>query len=88
MIVDDYMKLSKRRLAELLAERDAMDALTKQINAQKQVQIGTGAYYPPCFAEDGMCTNPFKDCINCPKRWTFGGGSVPCYGDNVNIAQQ
>ena len=20
-----------------------------------------------CYEEDGICTNPFKDCINCPK---------------------
>lgn len=22
----------------------------------------------PCYAPDGICTNPCRDCINCPKR--------------------
>lgn len=28
-------------------------------------------YQPPCF-HGGICTNPFKDCINCPRT----GGDV------------
>ena len=26
----------------------------------------------PCYAPDGICTNPCRDCINCPKRGTGG----------------
>ena len=26
----------------------------------------------PCYAPDGICTNPQMDCINCPKRGTGG----------------
>ena len=26
----------------------------------------------PCFAPNGVCTNPFHDCLNCPIQ--FGGG--------------
>ena len=27
-------------------------------------------YVTPCYAPDGICTNPQMDCINCPKRGT------------------
>lgn len=30
-------------------------------------------YVTPCYAPDGICTNPQMDCINCPKRGTTGG---------------
>ena len=63
---EDYMKLSKERLAELLEERD---------NTPTYIP-----YYPqiaqptkPCWAPDGVCTNPFRDCIGCPKTWDTGG---------------
>lgn len=61
MLFQDYMKLSKQRLAELLAERDMHD------------YIGSvGTFNPtevvPCWAEGGYCSNPYHDCINCPKK--------------------
>ena len=59
MTKEDYMKLSKEKLAELLVERD------------KQLLVLTSSYIPcnpmgyPC---DGThCTNPCHDCIGCPK---------------------
>ena len=60
---EDYLKLSKERLAELLAERDLSD------------QLAAFGPYPetwhvPCYAPNGICTNPHKDCINCPKDWS------------------
>lgn len=30
----------------------------------------------PCYAPDGICANPFGDCINCPKRGTGGTWST------------
>lgn len=27
----------------------------------------------PCYAPDGICTNPQMDCINCPKHRSSGG---------------
>ena len=30
----------------------------------------------PCYAPDGICTNPQRDCINCPKRGTGGAWST------------
>lgn len=29
-----------------------------------------------CYAPDGICTNPCRDCINCPKRGTGGTWST------------
>lgn len=33
-------------------------------------------YNPPCYAPNGICTNPQMDCINCPKRSTGGTWST------------
>jgi len=30
----------------------------------------------PCYAPNGICTNPQMDCINCPKRGTGGTWST------------
>lgn len=30
----------------------------------------------PCYAPDGICTNPCRDCINCPKIGTGGTWST------------
>ena len=32
--------------------------------------------YTPCYAPDGICMNPYGDCINCPKRGTGGTWST------------
>ena len=59
MVKDDYMKLDKERLAELLEERDERENLRKH-----------SQYMPSnSFLCDGrICTNPCFDCINCPRR--------------------
>lgn len=67
----DYMRLPKRRLAEMLVERDKIDS-------QRQAQLMTYPYpityeSKPCYAPDGICVNPQRDCINCPRL--FGGNS-------------
>lgn len=61
---EDYMKLPKERLAELLVEvmRQQMPALHMPFS---QVT--------PCYAPDGICTNLQRDCINCPKRGDMNG---------------
>lgn len=66
---EDYMKLSKERLAELLAERDL--ERPQRDNTYPPLVIPM-TYEPPCYAPNGICTNPQHDCINCPKLW--GGG--------------
>ena len=63
---NDYMKLSKERLAELLEERDKSPIFYYQ-------PALVGQHNPPCYAPDGICTNPQMDCINCPKRNSSGG---------------
>jgi hypothetical protein len=57
MTKEDYMKLSKERLAELLVEKDL-----------KSVIPAIEHYSSPCFA-GGQCINPFHDCINCPYQF-------------------
>lgn len=63
MTKEDYMKLSKERLAELLVERD----LEGTCDMQPQ------SYDPrPLCGFGGYCTNPFRDCVNCPGFYTSG----------------
>ena len=64
MTVEDYMKLPKRRLAELLVERDRQNFLPP-IWPDKPPQ------FLPCYAPGGICTNPQMDCINCPRHGNY-----------------
>ena len=61
---EDYMKLSKERLAELLEERDNQQNIQP---AYVPTIIQTNPYELPCWHKDGVCTNPHRDCINCPR---------------------
>jgi len=37
----------------------------------------------PCYAYGGTCTNPFHDCINCPKKNTPAGITInDCNGES------
>ena len=66
MTKEDYMYLPKARLAEMLVERDKQ--ITQQPINVPYVQIDNS-----CPNTGGLCTNPFRDCINCPKRgYTWG----------------
>lgn len=57
----DYMRLPKERLAELLVERDN-EILTP-------ITLPTIPSNPSLFWCDGIhCTNPQMDCINCPRH--------------------
>lgn len=65
MTKEDYMRLPKVRLAELLVERDK--------SVQPLIRImPTDSPRLQCYEPGGTCTNSFRDCINCPK--TFGSG--------------
>ena len=77
MIKEDYMRLPKERLAELLAERDEQDRNRTII--PYQLTLG-GQYNPPCYALDGICVNPQRDCINCPKSWSDGSNLTTAGG--------
>lgn len=58
MTKEDYMKLSKERLAELLAERDL-----GTMNNPAPVS----PYDPrPLCGFGGYCTNIHRDCVGCP----------------------
>jgi len=61
MTKEDYMYLPKARLAEMLVERDKQT--TQQPINVPYVQIDN-----ICPNTGGLCTNPFRDCINCPRR--------------------
>jgi len=75
MTKEDYMKLPKERLAELLAERDAQPPQVYPV-FPSIIQMPR---QPMCYEPDGICTNPQMDCINCPKRGMTGGiGSSWC----------
>lgn len=63
MTKENYMKLPKERLAELLEEKD---------NVSKFIPFTVpSTYQPPCFS-GGICTNPFHDCTNCPRIGVTG----------------
>ena len=73
----DYMKLPKERLAELLAEKDAKEEFAGGIYRGYAPTIPTIVMpQPPCYAPDGICTNPQMDCINCPRRGVTRGHYV------------
>ena len=54
MTKEDYMHLPKERLAELLVEKETQRFAYMPI-------------HPLCYEQGGTCTNPFHDCVNCPK---------------------
>ena len=82
---EDYLKLSRERLAELLVENDSQpqwwwtnpntspyspyvpwtnpNPYTPNDNSVPSI--------PDCCKPGGTCTNPFGDCINCPKRYPY-----------------
>lgn len=74
MTKEDYMHLSKERLAELLAERDLRDNISNP-NTTPSLEC----YYNP----NGKCTNPFHDCVNCPRQWG-SGGTITTTNTNIN----
>ena len=66
MTKDDYMKLPKERLAELLAEWDIFD---KSMKRDGGFEIPYTPHFPPgtpLCPYGGACVNKFRDCINCP----------------------
>lgn len=84
MTKDDYMKLSKERLAELLAERDARRELYRDILPNISPIVVNQR--PLCYEPEGTCTNPLMDCINCPRKgssygtWTTDTAGNPIKG--------
>lgn len=71
MTKEDYMKLSKERLAELLAERDSYSPFVMPNQDIKQL-VSIPSNPMQCWFPDGTCMNPFRDCINCPRPYSNG----------------
>lgn len=74
---EDYMKLGKERLAELLVEKDAEIEKLRQYYPPIYLPY-LQDYTPKCYEPGGTCTNPHHDCINCPRL----GGIV--YGSSTS----
>lgn len=63
---EDYMRLKKERLAELLVEKDSESPTKAPMELFKKTPIE-----PTVLGCDGThCINPFHDCINCPTRFS------------------
>ena len=59
MTKEDYMHLPKERLAELLVEKDRLLSTPTVIHPE---------IFPQCWEPNGVCNNPFHDCVNCPRQ--------------------
>lgn len=81
MTYEDYMLLPKETLAKELARRDYLST----ISAPMVVPPFPSEKYVPCYHPDGVCTNPFRDCVNCPKVWSTGGFTTTTTADNTNV---
>ena len=79
MTLEDYMHLPKKRLAEMLVERDKEQQeklVTVPFNPPYPMMppiIVQGEQHPYCYEPGGTCTNPHMDCINCPRHGHTGG---------------
>lgn len=72
----DLMKLSKERLCELLLEEwSKKESILKPF---KYPSFGM----PDCY-HGGECTNPFHDCINCPRQFNGNGTTITTDGKNL-----
>lgn len=67
----DLMRLPKERLAEIIVEMQEPLTLT---TPEKDVPhfIPFQDTRPLCYEPGGQCTNPMRDCINCPRQPTIG----------------
>ena len=82
MTKEDYMELSKERLAELLVERDEeLKSYKFPYQPIPPIQIVS---QPPCYAPGGICTNPQRDCINCPRLYSGGNYTTTTTNTNLN----
>lgn len=75
---DDLMKLSKERLCELLLEE-----WNKDTSVSKEIIVPfSQPDWKDCF-HGGQCTNPFHDCVNCPR--VFSGNDTTISTDGTNL---
>ena len=57
-------------------EDNILDDLRDIRLADKLGKTSPNVPITPCYAPDGICTNPQMDCINCPKSGTGGTWST------------
>ena len=71
----DRLANIQQQLANI--EDDILDDLKDIRIADKLGKTSPNVPTPlPCYAPNGICTNPQRDCINCPKRGTGGTWST------------
>lgn len=73
---DDLMQLSKERLVELLLEE-----WSKKENILVPFHFPSFDRYD-CF-HGGPCTNPYHDCVNCPRIFSGNGTTISTDGTNL-----
>ena len=82
---EDLMKLSKERLIELLLETQTEQETTPNVTPYISSPYAIDSI--PCWAPGGYCSNPQRDCINCPKTTYSGRGTwtTTASSDGTNI---
>lgn len=93
--VDKENELAKKHLdGYTMGREDAMremsDFLKSHFNSEEAKgynppAINIPTWTPPCYI-GGPCTNPQKDCINCPRK-TTGGGFYTTSGTSASKAE-
>ena len=73
---DDLMKLSKERLCELLLEE-----WSKKENTLVPFDFPSLGV-ADCY-HGGKCTNPFHDCVGCPRQFSGNGTTITTDGTNL-----
>lgn len=70
-----YIRGTAQDISEQLEniEDNILDDLRDIRLADKIVGSGFQNGFPPCYAPNGICTNPQMDCIDCPKHRSSGG---------------
>ena len=67
----------KDSMGESLTEKEYITILEAIWDSEtKPIQIQSFPFVPdyllPCYHPDGVCINPQKDCVNCPKQGSYG----------------
>lgn len=84
---DMYDDVGNHYIVEILNKLDnikdnILDDL-RDIRIADKYKQPTSVNGTPCYAPDGICTNPCMDCINCPKRGDGGTWST-----NINTNKE
>ena len=72
MTKEDYMRLPKERLAEMLVEKENVPT------SIPAYPLSIPWYTMWCPLTNGFCTNPHHDCYNCPHHAVTAGYTTTC----------